>query len=308
MRQVSGLGGGNVKSYGRNWGTKAVAVLLAFVLWLFVFGQQSPTNVPEFTRTLTNIPVEIIGADRDFQYLVTPSSVDIVIRGSQEFISSMIGREHRATVDVRGLQEGIHNLEVTTSIAGGFTQGIRPNYVTVIIDPIITRDFIVTVETEGELPEGITIEDINVNPNTVKLTGPKGELERVTAVKAMLNLSEVTDTESLTASISIMDIHNRIVNSLQSNISSVIIEVVVTETFIDEELSINYINLQEGFSVSISPDTVTATVPIDVNLNAIEPFVDLDGLEEGTYTLEVQSNVEGINFDNNQVEVTIERE
>lgn len=308
MRQASGLGGGNVKSYGRTWGTKAVAVLLAFVLWLFVFGQQSPTNVPEFTRTLTNIPVEIIGADREFQYLVTPSSVDIIIRGSQEFISSMVGREHRVTVDVRGIQEGIHNLEVVTTIAGGSTQGITPNYVTVIIDPIITRDFTVTVETEGELPDGVSVEGIDINPNAIQLTGPKAELERVTSVIALLNLSEVTKTQSITVPIVIMDIHNRNIDSLQSNISNVIIEVIVTETSNDEEFTINYINLQEGFLVSISPDVVRATVPIDANLNAIQPYVDLDGLEEGTYTLQVQSNVAGINFDDIQVEVTIERE
>ena len=308
MRQVSGPGGGKVKSYGKNWGTKAIAVLLAFVLWLFVFGQQSPTNVPEFTRTLTNIPVEIIGADRDFQYLVTPSSVDIVIRGSQEFINSMIGREHRVTVDVRTLQEGIHNLEVTTSIAGGFTQSIRPNYVTVIIEPIITRDFSVTVETEGELPEGIAIEEININPNVVRLTGPKGELERVTAVRAMLNLSDITDTQSVTAQLSIMDIHNRNVNSLHPNISNVIIEVVVTQSLIEQELTVSYVNLQEGNTVSLSQQTINAKVPKNTNLNEIQAYIDLEGLDEGTYTLQVQSNVDGIDFNPSQIEATIERE
>lgn len=308
MRQVSGLGGGKVKSYGRNWGTKAIAVLLAFVLWLFVFGQQRPTNVPEFTRTLTNIPVEIIGADRDFQYLITPATVDIVIRGSQEFINSMVGRDHRASVDVRGLQEGIHNLEVTTSIAGGFTQAIRPNFVTVIIDPIVTRDFTISVETQGELPEGVRIEEINLSPSQVQLTGPRGELERVTSVRVTLNLTEITESKEISAPISIMDIHNRTVNALQGSVSNVIMEVVVAQRYIEQQLSVNYINLEEGLTARLTQSAVKAIIPININVNSIEPYVDLRGLGEGRHVVQIQWGGEGISFEPKEIVVIIERE
>lgn len=308
MRQVSGLGGGKVRGYGKNLGTKLIAVLLALMLWLFVFGQQTPTNTPEFTRTLTNIPVEILGADRDFQYLLTPPNVDIVIRGTQEFINSMVGREHRVTVDVRGLEEGIHNIEVATGIAGGVVQNIRPSYVTVVVDPIITQEFEVTVQTIGTLSENVNISDLVVRPETVSLTGPKGELERVSSVIATLDLSQITQSQQVTVPINPVDIYKRNVNSLQLNISNVIIEVAVENRTIERELTLRYINIEEGLLATLSQNTVKAVFPANINPENINPYVNLEGLSEGTHTITVRSEVNGVVFVPEQIQVVIERE
>ncbi len=297
-----------MKIYGSNLGTKAVAILLALILWLFVIGQQTPAGTPEFTRTITNVPVETIGADRNFQYLISPSTVDIVIRGTQEFINSVVSREHRATVDVRNLGEGIHNLEVVTSIAGGVVQTIRPNYVTVIIDSINTMEFPITVETTGTLPEGLSILDINPNPNIVQLTGPSRELERITKVVATLNLNTINSSGEITTNIAPMDIHNRIVNSLQSNISNVIIEVALREETTLRDINLSHINLQEGLVANLSQNTIRARVPVSIDTGAVNPYVDLSELGEGTHTVTINSDVEGVIFEPTQIQVIIERE
>ncbi|QNO14734.1 hypothetical protein HYG86_08005 [Alkalicella caledoniensis] len=296
-----------MKSYGKNIGTKAISLLLALVLWLFVFGQQPNTNVPEFTRTITNVPVEIIGSDRDFQYLVTPGTVDIVIRGSQEFINNMVNREHRVTVDVRNLEEGIHNLEVTTAIAGGVVQSILPNYVTVVIDPITSTDFSIAIETTGTLPEGVTLRGITARPSNITLTGPVSELERVASVLATVNLDEITQSTEISTTVSILDIHKRNVNSLQVNQTNVIIEVVVEQDAIQDTVSIQYINLEEGFEVQLSQQSGTVTYPPNIAVEDIELFVDLADLTEGEHTVSVQINgPEGVVFEPEEIQVIIE--
>ncbi|SET20735.1 CdaR family protein [Anaerobranca gottschalkii] len=296
-----------MKGYGKNLGTKFISIFLGVILWLFVYGQQSPLNTPEFTRTLTNIPVEIIGANRDFQYIVTPSTVDIVIRGSQDVINSLVNREHKATVDVRGLDEGIHNLPVSTSLTGGVVQNIKPNYITVIVDPILTQEFPISLTTEGELPGGLVLKDVLLTPNTITLTGPKGELERVSKVEVVLNLEEIGESGRISVPARALDIYGRNINALQPNISNVIIEVVIEGDLVEGEFSIGYRNLQQGLKVALSPTTVQAKFPKNINKDNIEVFVDLEGLEEGTHTVALQTDTEGVILERETIEVKIER-
>lgn len=298
-----------MRRYRGNIGTKAVSVLLALILWLFVFGQQPNTDVPEFTRTITNVPIETLGADRDSQYLITPATVDIVIRGSQEFINTMIGREHTVTVDVRDLGEGIHNLQVSASMTGGVLQSILPNYVTVVIDVIATNQFDVTVETIGTLPEGMIIRDITVNPKSISITGPNSELERVSQVLATLNLDELTSSGEVSTTVSVLDNHKRNVNSLQLNQSSVIIEVELEQEVLETTLAVKHINLAEGFNVEITRPTVQVKYPSTITIEDIQLYLDLEGLTAGTHTVDIEFNgqeLEGIVIEPSQIEVIIE--
>ncbi|SHJ88298.1 YbbR domain-containing protein [Anaerobranca californiensis DSM 14826] len=296
-----------VKGYGKNLGTKLIAIFLGIILWLFVYGQQNPLNTPEFTRTLTNIPVEIIGANRDFQYIVTPSTVDIVIRGSQDVINSLVNREHKATVDVRGLNEGIHNLPVSTSLSGAVIQSIKPNYITVVVDPILTQEFPISLRTVGDLEEGIVLKDLSITPNTIILIGPKGEMERVSKIEVVLNLEEIEESGKLSVPVNILDIYGKSINTLQPNISNAIIEFIIEGDLDQGEFPIGYKNLQQGLKVTLSPATVKARFPKNINRDNIEVFVNLEGLEEGTHTVLLLSNTEGVELQRETIEVKIQR-
>jgi YbbR domain-containing protein len=82
------------------------------------------------TRTLTGVAVEIGNLENGLRARVTPSTVAVGIRGTQDAVRSLSSEALMAQVDAAGLGTGDHKVEVRMRAAGGLTiESVSPDTV-----------------------------------------------------------------------------------------------------------------------------------------------------------------------------------
>jgi YbbR domain-containing protein len=61
-----------------------------------------------FTRTLENLPIEVLGAASDTRVVVNPSTLDVEVSGPRSLLDQIEARDVTVVVDVSGLDPGAH--------------------------------------------------------------------------------------------------------------------------------------------------------------------------------------------------------
>jgi YbbR domain-containing protein len=61
-----------------------------------------------FTRTLENLPIEVLGAASDTRVVVNPSTLDVEVSGPRSLLDQIEARDVTIVVDVSGLDPGAH--------------------------------------------------------------------------------------------------------------------------------------------------------------------------------------------------------
>lgn len=146
------------------------------------------------TETIEDIPVEI---DYDQENLVVtgaPQTVDVTFEGTKaQLITIRNQREFRVYIDLSDPEITVGEKRVPLKIEGmneKVTATISPKYATVTVQERVTKEFSVEPEfNRSLLEEGYTVEKAVVSPAAVKITGAKDVIERVSFVKANVELN-----------------------------------------------------------------------------------------------------------------------
>lgn len=297
----------------KNIGTKGISILLAFMLWLFVFNQDGGSP-PEYTRTIPGIPVKVVGARSDNHYTLYPSEADVVVAGSQQFVGTHETLQPDLTVDVSNLSPGIHNIEVNASISGGNIQSLSPNWVTVKVDEIITHQKEIVLELEGQLPQG-ELENVQLDPETVTLKGPRNEIERIVEVSALIDLTEIEDSQQIDIPLALTNTYGESIDSVSLSPSDTTATVSVEAPKQETEQELIVLNVSEGLEAELSPSQITLYLDDDIDADDLEAYVDLEDLSPGQHQVAVELrgsndiNVDEVEFEPQQINVNlIERE
>ncbi|RFU61457.1 YbbR-like domain-containing protein [Bacillus sp. V59.32b] len=184
------------------WFFRIVAFALAGLLFTSVnietdsskrpIGLNTPGQMD--TETIEDIPVEI---DYDQENLVVtgaPQTVDITFEGTKaQLITIRNQREFRVYIDLSDPEITVGEKRVPLKIEGmneKVTATISPKYATVTVQERVTKEFSVEPEfNRSLLEEGYTVEKAVVSPAAVKITGAKDVIEKVSFVKANVELN-----------------------------------------------------------------------------------------------------------------------
>ncbi|WP_353893482.1 CdaR family protein [Proteinivorax hydrogeniformans] len=275
------------KKYSRNMGIRGISILLALVLWLFVIGQIDAGTPPEYTRTIPSMPLEMVGTQPEFNYSLYPSSVDVVIEGSQQIIGEQDALSPELTVEVANLSPGVHNIEVSSRIAGGNIRSISPRWVTVVVEEVITHQMDISVKSDGESPLG-ELEELELEVTDVTIEGPMNNVERVTEVVALVDLSQIQQSQIVDVPLRALNIYGERVQGVSLSPSSVAVNVTLDSTLQQSQQDIEVENPPEDYEYEISPSRVVVQSVDEENLEDITAFVDLQDLDPGEHKLEVQ--------------------
>ncbi|MBQ9768223.1 MAG: hypothetical protein IJW37_08990 [Lachnospiraceae bacterium] len=175
--------------------------------------------------------------------------------------------------------------------------------VTVNVPILASKELDIRVKTVGEVPEGYEIleENIAYQPETVRIAGTKEELDKLS--------SYITLEIDVTGQIGTVEKNIPVLSELDSSLTSLrvidtqMVAVTVRVTpYVDKELSIptaliDLKNLADGYSAQLVrkvdvPVTVqckSARAPF-VTAEYLNPYVDLTGLTEGTYQVQLMMN------------------
>lgn len=170
-----------------NWLWKALSLVLAFVLYVFVSKQESPTQ-----REWTGLPVDIpVPAGLELEQPVGSQTVTVRIQGPSQLLEAIHERDLHPYVPLEGYKPGVldrrevHLKPATALEAHELNVAIIPAHVDIQLEARISRTFPLTIGADSALPEGWDwVQPPRTDVPQVLVTGLKPVVDRVARVVA----------------------------------------------------------------------------------------------------------------------------
>lgn len=216
-----------------SWFMKVVALILALFLFDAVYEPDkdvSNINVPSLqdTEIISDVPVKTYYDTDNLVVSGVPETVKLTIKGPKNVLQpAKVQRNFEVFVDLSNAEIGTKRVPIEIrNISDKLKVTIDPAFINVSIQEKITTDFKVDVEfNKSLLEEGFISEPPDVAPNTVKITGAKDIIERISYVKATVDLKgPIKETVRREAQVLVFD---RDMNKLDVVVEPGTIEVVI---------------------------------------------------------------------------------
>lgn len=243
---------------------------------------------PMWTEEYRNVKVNILNRaslERQGIVILEPENVEIkvTISGRRSDVIRISADDIIAQVDLSGYGTGEVKVPVYVQAPVGVTlEDYSPKEILFKFDRIVSREFPVTVETSGELPEGFVLGTPTVKPQTVVVEGPSTWLGSLSKVVATVDVSGITDDIDVTRPIKLVDDEGDSIRGISTKQNSVDITIPVyrVKSVPIELQTVNQLpDSYEILDIKLNPSKIDivgrkevldkiesiSTVPIDIN-------------------------------------------
>ncbi len=278
-----------------------LACILSVILWMYV---ASYANT-DMERELTGLEVDYIGGDdilRDRKLLVTEKdqqSVSLTLLGKRNVVSAINKDDVLVSVDLTDIRSsGVYEKVYTVTLPEGVKEDAvlivkrSPEFVTVNIDKLMTKDVEVRGDFKGSVEEGYMQEPITYEPATVQVSGPEEIVSHISCAHVVLDRENLTRTVTGTVSYTLLDYEDKEVDRQELSVD--VTEVKYTIPIVMVKDVVLTVDLIEGGGaketnavVDIRPQVLTLTGAAELlqGINKITlGTIDLASFEK-TYTV-----------------------
>ncbi|MGI6091743.1 MAG: hypothetical protein GX348_07245 [Veillonellaceae bacterium] len=169
----------------KNLTAKIIAVVFATILWLFVMNEQNPP-----LEVTYQAPLEVRNLASNMVISETPDYVRVRVRGPRSVVAGISTQDIKAYIDVRGVSEGINTVKVNMSTPSNIDiVEIMPDKISIQLDAVISRPVQVEIRPIGTPPTGLTVAKSSANVSSVRVEGPRTQLETVDKVIALVDVN-----------------------------------------------------------------------------------------------------------------------
>ncbi len=164
---------------------KLFALVGATVLWFFVMSDQNPVM-----DSSVSVPVTFIGAPDRARVTPSVSDIKVKLRGPRSVFAAARRDEIKAILDLSDKEPGTHHLSVQTLLPQGLeVVSLKPEYVDVLIDPLIQKRRSLRIIPSGTVGPGFTVSRMTPETDSVFIDGPETVVNAVTQVIGYVPLS-----------------------------------------------------------------------------------------------------------------------
>lgn len=163
-----------------------VILIAAIVMWFFVISDQNP-----MVEKKLDIPLQYKNVGDGLTVVAPHDSVRIVVRAARERINDLRSSDFEATIDLKGMHEGNHNLRASITspekveiMDDGGEQSIR-------IEQAVEKQVLLELRRITEGNKAYLIKDI-VKPDFVIIKGSKENVYSVAKAVAEIELGKIT--------------------------------------------------------------------------------------------------------------------
>lgn len=272
-----------------NRALKLVALAIAIVLWLYVGIEQDPIS----QRTY-NVPITVENLSADKVATVSKERVNVKVMGRETRLDGITSEDFKAYVDLSDAKTGDSEAEVHVSLPNEvYFAKLDPSHVNVYVEQREGETMNVDIVRTGMLPDGITIEDMSVEPQNVFVSGNEDALAMVAKVGVAVELDDIYSDSKKDVPVQLYDYEGNIIEPGELKVypEQVTLNIKVNEADIQKSVPIQAElvgSLSEGVQVdSVTVDPQTALVEgLTKDLAKIteiktEP-IDLSGIKETT--------------------------
>ena len=188
-----------VKTLTRNLGLKLLAFVFAVTMWMAVANlDEQPTINRRFTIAITIENEEVIEAANKY-YEIEPDSANVTftVLGKRNIVNDLSSSDFKAVADmsklIQGEQENIVPVEITAlRHSSQLTISKRTRQLKVILEDLMRQAFVILPVAQGEPAEGYALGSMVVEPNRLWVSGPKEVVSQIDAVKAAIDVSNMS--------------------------------------------------------------------------------------------------------------------
>ena len=277
-----------IKVITNNFGLKILAVVFASVLWLAVVNIDDPVTTRSFTTTVS---VEnndyLTGIGKYYEIVNNSNTITFKVSGKRSYLERMSNSDFRAIADM----ELIENLErvpieiVPQRYSSYLTIASKVYYLELAVEDLVSKPYVITVETEGDPMEQHALGEMSVSPTLLRVSGPASVMETVDKAVATVNVEDMAQdmTDSVIPVLYDKEGNEVDTKDLSFNIQNVMVSVKILDT---KEVPLNFQTsgtLQEGYEyvdMEYKPQTVkikgvSAVLNTMNNITVPEEVLDL---------------------------------
>ncbi|MFP3392025.1 YbbR-like domain-containing protein [Brevibacillus reuszeri] len=266
-----------------HWFARAVALLLAVMMWMVVNLETEQTTLPEAASQpvlIDSVNLHVKYDTDRFQVVKQQRTVKVALESNNPFYKHNLfpADSYEVYVDATNLGKGTHRVPVQYK---GFPDevkvGIIPNIVEITLEEKKTVEREVAVEMLGQVAPGYTAGEPIVKPFRALVRVPESQVDKVAAVKASVDLEGATSAIKTTVPLKVVDKSGNVIQGADVVPLTVEVNIPVTSPFVKVPIKLNLTNeMPNGYSlasVDMNVDEVTVFGPKEV----------IDALKATTY-------------------------
>ena len=259
-----------------NLPAKILALLGAVVLWFFVMNDQNPSVNSTFT-----VPVYTINGPDGYTVKLNPRDVTVKVKAPRASFTATKPDDFKAYVDLEDAVEGTNKLKVRTVVPQGFeVVDISDEIIEVTMEALVEKQLAVNIQVTGNTGAHSALDKIIPEKDSVKVTGPRTNVERVNRVVGYINLANNTSDFTMKVKLTPIDVDGNIVDSVSLSTQEIDVTAKILSGVDKKVVSIKpaYSGVPaqnfEVSVVSVQPDKVEITGKTEVLEKLSEIFTD----------------------------------
>lgn len=249
----------------KNLPTFLTAFLLAITIWIMAVNSNDPVDKQTFPQ---GIPVEVIGQDEEL--VITnevPSQVTVSLSAPVSMWETLIDSPElvHAYIDLNGLQEGTHELEVHVEVDARpvKVETIAPSEIEVVLEPLYSKYYEIQLVQPSQPAVGYEAGDPDMDETHATVSGPASRMEKVTEVRAILDVSQANQDIDRDITLAAYDNNGVIVEGVTIEPAQVHVSMPITQRGGYRNVTVKAIvtgQVASGYrltNITVSPLTVT---------------------------------------------------
>ena len=178
-----------LKGLTSNLGQKITAILIAMLLWLYVFTLQGPEVVNTF-----NMKISIRNLPENTKVTSVLGSAKLVLRGSKKFMDEITPESIKAYIDLLGKKSGSFQAQVKFDFPDSVVSIQQdPETVTVVLQQIATKELPIAWKFVNQSELSVIAKNPVFNPQRLTISGPESEIQKFTKAQVTIDMRQVKE-------------------------------------------------------------------------------------------------------------------
>lgn len=259
---------------------KIAAILLAVV---FAIANALTAAPPEIVTAFDGrVPVDQPDVPTGFVLRGNLGDVSVTVRGPAGVADHLSVSDFHATVNIAGLDatQGPRDAKIDVTLSNDAVKvvDVTPRTVSVRLERITSRTFLVQARLANDPPKGSQAGQTSVSPTEVRVIGPESSVAQIAAVYATVRFGDVTTDLTQSAPAVPVDAQGLPIDGLQVEPGVVVVTVPVLPTATTKTVPLLWTirgAVASGFWISqVATDPVAVTVSGEQNV--IGPLARID--------------------------------
>ena len=291
----------------KNWHIKFFCLTAAIAAWFLVVSYQS--KIDYFPA---NIPIGFINVSPDLIPITKDKFIKVKIIADASKWKQLSTSSFDAKVDLKDFKQGTYSVDVVAKSLIDDVQliTIEPKSILITLEPTISKEVDVKVQTSGEPKSGYAVVSVTASPKQVKVTGPKSIVDNLDNVMARVEIKQSDTSQTALAPISILESEKQNASYIKFDPGEVKVVInygksaMIKPVGIDVNTIGSLPSAYQINSISVDPPFVSLSGDIEL-LKGISSIstkpINLDGLTKSkafNATLDIPSKINLVNNDN----------